>query len=271
MSSDTVKENIIKKLKNIRVLVTRPAHQAQSLIAEITILGGHAILFPTIEIVDAEDQLELRAQILQLADYQLAIFISPNAVAKTMPLLREIWPIWPSQVKIAAIGAATVESLRQQHLIVNYYPKISYNSEELLALPGLNEVGGKQIMLFRGAGGRELLAATLRDRGAKITEVVAYRRILPKIPKVLPFSQNGIDIIVSTSNTGLQNLLEMCNEMDRTWLQNMSLLVISKRMIPVAKALGFTKPPVLAEDATDSAIVKALVIWQEKVNGECAI
>lgn len=262
---------MIKPLTNIGVLVTRPAHQAQNLCALINQLGARAIMFPTIEIADAEDQDIIRSKIGQLSNHEIVIFISPNAVGKAIPILREIWPIWPEKVKIAAVGKSTAQSLRAHHLPVNYYPQHTYNSEELLSLPVFHEVTGKKIMLFRGAEGRELLTETLLKRGAKVTEVIAYRRKLPKIPTVLPFAYDEISIIVCTSNTGLQNLVEMCEAIDRSWLQNMSLLVISKRMIPMVKALGFVKPPVLAENATDPAIVRALVIWQEKVNGESAI
>lgn len=261
----------MKPLTNCSVLVTRPAHQAQNLCAQICALGGRAISFPTIEIAAAQDQDIIHTQVEQLLTHEIVIFISPNAVTTAMPMVREVWPIWPHSVKIAAVGQSTAHLLRSNGLIADYYPHKAYNSEELLALPVFREVAGKKIMLFRGEGGRELLAKTLIERGAKVTEVIAYRRKLPKIPSVLPFEQNEIDIIVSTSNTGLQNLFEMCRGMDRSWLQNMSLLVVSERMIPVMKALGFVKPPVFAENATDPAIVRALVNWQEKVNGECAI
>ena len=212
------------ELKNLGVLVTRPAHQTQSLLAQINTLGGRAISFPTIEIADVADQETLQAQLQELESYQLAIFISPNAVLKSIPKLREIWPTWPPQVKIAAIGISTVENLRFHHLAVDYYPHDAYNSEGLLALPALRNVAGMKIIVFRGEGGRRLLVTTLRDRGADVTEVVAYRRILPKIPKILPFAHNEIDIIVSTSNTGLQNLMAMCGEMDRSWLRNIVII-----------------------------------------------
>lgn len=261
---------MFNSLKNIGVLITRPLHQATNLATQITGLGGRAILFPTIEIADTDDQVSLQAKIQQLENHQLVIFISPNAVAKAMPLIHQILPVWPPQVKIAAIGASTVKKLQTYQLKVDYSPTDIYNTESLLSLPVFKHVAGQKIMVIRGEDGRGLLASTLQNQGAEITEVVAYRRILPKIPARLPFSQNEIDIIVCTSNTGVQNLVAMCPKMDRTWLQNMSLLVISRRMIPMAKTLGFVKTPVLAENATDHAIVRALVNWQEKINGECA-
>lgn len=248
--------------------MTRPAHQAQNLCSKINLLGWKAIQFPTIEIEPGANPKLLKNAVEQLSSFDVAIFMSPNAVLQLAPLLQEIKQ---SGVKIAAVGQGTAQHLLDHHLAVDYCPQQNYSSEDLLALPVFQRVAGKKMMLFRGAGGRELFGKTLQQRGAKITEVIAYRRKLPKIASVLPFAINEIDIIVCTSTAGLQNLVEMCGGVDRAWLQNMSLLVISQRMIPVAEALGFAKQPVLAENATDAAIIKALVIWQERVNGDCAI
>lgn len=254
-------------LKHLTVLVTRPEHQAHNLCDQITAQGGHAILLPTLEISDATDQLDLHQKVQTLPNHDRALFVSPNAVTKTLPLVSRYFSRWPSAIKIITVGAGTAQKCQDYGLTVDFCPSQSFNSESVLALPALQNINKSKIILFRGEGGRELLATTLRNRGACITEVITYRRTLPKISRSsLPFLDK-VDIIISTSNTGLQNLIEIIGPEGRSRLLNMSLLVISERMRVMAKTLGFNKKPLVADNASDLAIINALLRWQEIRHG----
>lgn len=251
-------------LHGLRVLVTRPAHQAQMLCQLIEADGGKAVLLPTIEIADAIDQVALQTAIQALAENELAIFVSPNAVQKSVPIIQQYWQPWPAVVKVAAVGASSAQALRDNYLPVDFCPVKPFNSEGLLALSALQDVTNKRIIIFRGEGGRELLATTLRERGAKVREAIVYRRILPKLLVDVALLEKTIDIIICTSNTGLQNLLTLVGESARPWLQNMPLLVISERMAILAKTLGFVKAPLIADNATDVAIMTTLISYLNK-------
>lgn len=239
-------------LKNLNVLVTRPQHQAQKLCDEIKKLHGNPILFPTIEIVDVQDFSLIESVLQQLHEFDFAIFISPNAVEKTFKIFQKNWP---EKIKTIAVGASTARVL-QAYAIEVIFPVAHFSSEALLDLPLLHNVSDKRIVIFKGEGGRTILANTLRDRGAIVHEASVYRRMIPahliKLPK-------HIDIIICTSSDGLQNLYEMVDVIDRQWLLQKSLLVISERMVVLARQLGFIKDPKVADDATDAAIVAALL------------
>ena len=60
---------VIPSLTNLRVLVTRPAHQAQALCKQIQRFGGNVLSFPVLEIKPLEVVLPVEA-------YDLLIFIS---------------------------------------------------------------------------------------------------------------------------------------------------------------------------------------------------
>ena len=91
-----------KTLQGKRILVTRPAAQAGKLAEMIGDLGGDPIRFPLLEIGPADDTLPLQRAVAQLDDYALAIFISPNAVIYSVPLILSRRP-WPATLQAAGM------------------------------------------------------------------------------------------------------------------------------------------------------------------------
>ena len=99
------------------------------------------------------------------------IFVSTNAVDYAYPLLPDQLP---ADVGIAAIGQATAQALDRVGLTPTLVPE-RMDSEGLLALPGLQDIQGRRVLILRGNGGRELLA---EDRVAALAaEVTAERPI----------------------------------------------------------------------------------------------
>ncbi len=244
----------------IPVLITRPLQQAQKLCQQIQSLGIDAISFPTIEIVAPENISAAAKKIQQLTQYDLVIFISPNAVQKSIAWLQSYINHWPKQVRVAAIGEGTAKTLRSLHIPVDIVPH-EFNGEGLLKLAEMQDVEGKKILLVRGAGGRRLLAATLRERGANVSSAIVYKRVLPKIAADFFSSIQHVKIIVCTSNEALQNLYKMVGEQHRVWLREQLLLVASARVAALALKLGFKKPPVVADSPTDDDILRALMTY----------
>lgn len=250
-------------LKNLCVLITKPKEQALNLISGIEKLGGKAISLPMINIENISDETAIRAILKNLAEFDIAIFISPTAVAKTIPIYSEYWKKWPAQVKIAAIGSSTAKELAKQNLPIDIVPSEKFNSEALLEQPALKNCTGKKIVIFQGNDGRELLTQELQIRGAKITQAIIYQRTAPHftdpnfVDKTI-FEQNNINLIICTSNTSLQNLYQLTNPIYRLKLQSMPLLVGSIRQVNLAKALGFQGRIIVAKNATDDALIDEL-------------
>lgn len=245
-------------LKNLHILVTRPTLQARGLIKQIEQLGGNAILFPTIEIVDIENTATINHYLNNLTEFNGAIFVSVNAVQKTAELMKKANYVWPKGLEVIAVGATTAHAIIKLNWPLAAAPEAEFNSEAVLALPLLQQVAAKKIILFCGEGGRELLADTLRQRGAEVVLAVVYRRIKPR---AILEPHSNIDYIVCTSNQGLKNLIEMVKPENHLWLQNKQLVVISQRMVALAKELHFVKPPLIATNATDDAIIQILINW----------
>lgn len=254
-------------LKGLRVLVTRPQGQGESLCQGIETLGGKAINFPVLAILDPLDNAPLLSLIERLDEFDLAIFISPNAVHKAMNLIMARGGL-PQHLQLATVGRGSGRELKR---IIGREPDImpqgQFNSEALLAEPRLQDVQGKRIVIFRGDGGRELLAEELSRRGATVEYAEAYRRSQPNQdvqPLLQAWARDEIDIIVITSGQGLRNLFDMVGKLGQQWLRKTPLLVINKRLGEIARQLGNRLPPVVADEASDDGILACLQQWWQQ-------
>jgi len=132
----------------------------------------------------------------------------------------------------------------------------------------MQQVSGKRCVIFRGGGGRDFLANTLRERGARVEYIDAYRRIRPRVDSGAVLAQwraGLIDIVLVNSIESLQNLVEMLGSSGKSLLLAAPLLVVSERLAAYAGQLGFKKQPMVADNATDRAVLDALLAWQRRV------
>ena len=250
-------------LQGCGVLVTRPAHQATGLCRHIERLGGRSIAFPVLEITAARDSRPLEDCVLRLDDFDIAIFISANAVEHALGFILAKRD-WPAAVQTAVIGRRSAEALEAFGLRADIAPQERFNSEALLELEALQDVAGRRVLIFRGNGGREYLADTLRERGAQVQYIEAYQRSRPDADSaslVDAWRKGKINVVQVNSVESLENLFSMLDHEGRVLLRKSPLLVVSERMLPVAERMGFARPPILAADATDEAVLDALCAW----------
>ena len=257
-----------KRLGGVRVLVTRPAHQAQWLVGLIDAAGGQPVLLPTIEIAEPRDPGVLAQALVQLPQASYLIFISRNAAEYGLAWLRAHGG-WPPNVRFAAVGAATARTLQAAGVHEVLVPTGRFDSEALLELLPAAAVRGRTILLFRGEGGREHLADTLAARGAHVQHAVCYRRVLPARPDTAVLARlagGEIDIVTVGSVEGLHNLITLAGEAGQAQLRTTPLLVTSERQAAAARAAGWHAAVVVAARADDAAIVDRLIAWRDSQN-----
>ena len=144
-------------------------------------------------------------------------------------------------------------------------PTKQYNSEALLALDSLqkNQLNNKRIIIFRGHGGRELLAKTLTQRGAHVSYAEVYQRVQPRAEHVflnsLWSAAKQPDIITLSSNEGLHNLLKMSSDPILKRIYQTPLIVVTEKMRQQAQKLGFKKAIIIAEKASNMAMLDAVI------------
>lgn len=250
---------MIHPLAGIHILVTRPAHQARELAERIRAAGGDPILFPVLEILDTADQRPLLDLIERLDEFDLAIFVSPNAVRKAMNRIGERRAL-PARLKIAAVGQGTARELGNFGVNEVIAPTIRFDSEALLDTPELTQVEGKHVVIFRGDGGRELLGETLLKRGASVEYAECYRRARPDmdiVPLLLAWASGKINAITITSSEGLRNLCDMVGEAGQAPLKKTPLFASHERIVQAARKLGFIQ--VILTPAGDEGLMEGLL------------
>lgn len=250
-------------LAGLGILVTRPAHQAEHLAEGIRAAGGEPILFPLLEIVDVPDLAPLNAIIDRLDEFHLAIFISPNAVAKAMNLILARRTL-PPNLAIAAVGQGSARALRERGVSDVIAPQGRFDSEALLALAPLQTVEGKRVVIFRGEGGREHLAEVLRSRGAHVEYAECYRRAPPQgdsAQLLHLWARGALNAITVTSSESLHNLFELVGKLGQQWLRATPLFVPHERIAAAARALGLNQ--VFVTPPGDEGLLAGLIAWRQ--------
>ena len=246
-------------LKGRRILVTRPAAQAGPLVARIEAAGGKAVCFPLLEIGPVNYLTPLRQAAQRLGDFAIAIFISPNAVEHALPLLLSGGE-WPATLRAAAIGQSTAALLAAHGVNGVIAPTDRFDSEAVLTLPAFQAeaVAGQQVLILRGNGGRELLADTLRARGAGVECVSCYRRSPPKDAAALTslLHNKQLDALTISSSEGLRNLWSLLDTEARGCLQGLPLFVPHERIGEQAAELGLRR--VVMTAPADAGILQGL-------------
>jgi uroporphyrinogen-III synthase len=225
-----------------RILVTRPAEDAEGLAARLREAGGTALCVPTLEIQPLADLSALHAVASQLEAYRFAIFVSRNAVRFGIAALqaqRGAKP-WPVGLRLASVGAGTRRALEEQGFTSVLAPTAPADSEALLALPELQSVAGLRIALFRGEGGRTLLADTLAARGAIVAQAACYRRARPDHASKLyaAWAAAPVDAVAVSSAEGLANLAALLGGGAAERLRASVLFVPHARVALAAERLG---------------------------------
>jgi uroporphyrinogen-III synthase len=244
-------------LKGLHVAVTRPVDQAESICEAIQHHGGDAILFPLLAISALDDYHEFESVIADLERANWAIFISTNAVDNALPRILKKFGNLPENLKFAAIGHQTAKELGLYGVHQVLIPHTRFDSETLLALAEMHDVANQNIVIFRGVGGRDVLANTLKSRGANVTFAESYRRINPQTNTQLlnsEWRQGRLDAVIVTSSEAMRNLLDMAGESE--WLRHVTLCVNHARIAELPLQFGFK---VLITDAPgDDAMIKCL-------------
>ncbi len=203
----------------------------------------------------------LKSIVGRLSGYDLAVFISRNAVEQGLACVHSSGT-WPANLAVAAIGTGTRRALEEEGMTGVVSPDGAPDSAALLAHPSLKDVLGKQIVIFRGVGGREQLASTLRSRGGTVDYAECYTRLRPDSdPQLLldAWSRQEVDAVTVSSAEGLANLDALVGGRGKSFLRSTPLFVPHPRVAEAARGIGVET--VLETGPADADMYRALVAY----------
>ena len=241
-----------------RVLITRTRQQAGVLSARLAALGALPIEVPTIEIESLPSEALDRA-IDGIATYDWVAFTSANAAEIFFDRLTELGHDARAlgQLKIAAIGPATVAAIKLRGIIADAVPT-NYVGEALGEALAEHDISGKRVLLPRAADGRDAVVTSLTALGATVDDVPTYRTVTPANSAELleRALSDGIDIATFTSSSTVTNLMALID--NRKQLRSVTIACIG----PVtAETAGEHRLSVdiVASESTVDGLVDALV------------
>jgi len=236
--------------------------QAAGLVQLIEDAGGRALVYPMIEIEPVANAV-LDALVDMLERFDLAVFVSRNAVEQGLARVARS-RVWPPGIAVAAVGSGTRAALEARGFANVLAPRDSGGSESLLALltPPVMNVRGKRIAIFRGTGGRELLAHTLRERGAVVEYAECYSRRAPQMdlrPLIDAWSNGRVHAVAISSGEALVNLAALLGDAGGKLLASTPMFVPHPRVADDARARGIGEA--LLAGPADEDVAGALVAY----------
>src|SRR5437762_5720120 len=203
-----------RPLSGKRIVVTRTRTQAGILSEQLRALGADVIELPTIRIEPPSD-LRAFAELVQDAHaYDWIVFTSPNGVTAFFDLFYKLYDDAREigGARIAAIGPATAQRIKDFHLKVDLQPDEFVAEAVVRAFKKQGDLENLRILIARAEKARDLLPRELSALGAIVDEGFAYRTV----PETRDDTgarrrllEEGADLITFTSSFTVENFLAL--------------------------------------------------------------
>jgi uroporphyrinogen III methyltransferase/synthase len=250
-----------------RIVVTRSREQAGELVDLLEERGAEAISAPAIRILPVEDTSALDRACADAGSYDWIVFTSANGVDFFMNRLlagrgdvRDL-----KGVRICTIGPSTAARLGRWGIKVDLTPP-EYRAEAIVeSLKRGTNLNGVRVLLPRADIARELLAEELRNAGARVKEVAAYRTVLASpegdgeydVYRML--LERQIHAVTFTSASTVRNFVKMLGEDPAVdLLRTTAVACIGPVTAEAAQKLGI-ETTIMPSSYTIPALVDAIV------------
>lgn len=242
-----------------RVLVTRPAEQASALTRRLAEHDVATTVVPTVAIVPSDTGDELAGALRRHlgAGTDWLVLTSANGARALAGCLRQHDLTLPAGLRVAAVGPATAEVLREAGIGVDHVPG------EFLTVAiaeGLGDLAGRRVVLARADIASGDLIVALRQRGAVVTEVVAYRTVEGPAASRRPLLRalaGGLDGVTFTSGSTVRGLIALLGRRQTGRATSLPAFCIGPVTADVARQAGF-EPAVVAADHTAAGLADAI-------------
>ena len=248
-------------LQGCRLLVTRPAGQADDLITAISQRGGDAVHLPLVTIAPPPDPQAFAAAVESAWSYDWIVFASRNGVRQFARQLRDsgLDARALGTARLAAIGPATRDALEEAGFACDLMP--DHHQSEGLAASLATAAKQGRFLLIRADKGRDLLRQELEAHGHVVDQVAAYSSqplttLGPDTDRFL--EQFPISWILITSSSIAETAVQLFGERLQAWK------IASLSPVTSATLIRLGHPPTVeAATASTEAMLAAIESWQQ--------
>jgi uroporphyrinogen III methyltransferase/synthase len=258
-------------LSGRRIAVTRAAHQATALVERLDALGAETIVCPAIAIEAPEHFQEFDRALRQVQSYDWILFTSANGATALFTRLEQLGidRRIVQQCQIGAVGSTTASALAAYDIVPTVVPSRAVG--RVLA-DELGSVAGQRILLPRAHIARSDLPLMLRQHGAIVDDIVAYRTVPgPGIHTLVErVHDKNVDAITFASSSAARNFMAGARAFDRddpTWIDRIWSASSRPAIVCIGPVTAATvreiNMPVdaVAEEHDVGGLVSALIKW----------
>jgi len=233
-------------------MVTRADDQAQSLTRALEAEGATAIACPVIAI----EPIEVEAERLAALDgYEWAVFTSANGVDRLLAQLQAAGRVFPTHIKVAAIGPQTAARLRDRGLRPALMPS-RFIAEDLADALAAAMTPRARILVARAAGARDVLPDRLRAAGARVDVLELYRAVPPPgLRQRLAQNLDRVDMVTFTSSSTVAHFAQA---IDGPLPDVVAVACIGPITAKTARDLAM-RVDIIAQEYTTRGLVEAIV------------
>ena len=248
------------------VIVTRPAAPGQRLVAALRRRGCEVAWWPAFDIAPPANEAAVRRALDHLGDYELALFVSPNAVHATAERLTADWP---ASTVIGAVGASTREAAAELRgaaaaAIVAPDDDDESGSEGFWRAWRASGRRARRVLLLRAATGRDWIIDQFRATDAQVDALAVYDRTPHRLPegeriRLTGWIGSGVPpITIVSSAEAVGAIVEQVRGVEggAEWLKGGTAIATHPRVAQRLQVAGFRSIATSAPD--DSAVIGKL-------------
>jgi len=190
-------------LRGVRILLTRAAESGDDLAKQLERHGADVRSVPLIALGPPPNERELQTAVNTADDYDWLVFSSPNGVRSFSS--RRQTPL-PKRLRVAAVGAATAEAIREHLFIADVVQPDRFVAEALADAVVQQAANASKVLIVQAEDARPVLAVRLRAAGMLVTAVAGYSNIA-RAPEDLALRVKDCDVIALASASAVRSLV----------------------------------------------------------------
>jgi len=220
-------------------------------------LGATVVEVPLIEVAPPEDAAPLDAALRRLDGYDWVVFTSANAVRSVSERITDLGLAERTLMsrKVASVGPSTAHALRECFPGIAVAIEAAKHDAESLMKQLATGAPGKRFLVPTSDRARDVLPAGLREEGAEVDVVVAYRTVAPADlgDRVREGLRGGADLVTFASPSAVHNFVAAVPE----WVPRIAAAVIGPVTEEACRQAGIDVKAV-ADPANAQGLAEAL-------------